>query len=156
MSFTRRSVFMGAVAAAVGYRSDSALAAAATQRHVELTIATEGDLLAYRPERLTCPTGARIHLTLRHTGKYISQTHNWVLTVPGAAESVAQAGIAAGERLGYVPEGDRRVLAATPQCDKGQQVSVDFTAPPPGSYPFLCTNPGHGAVMHGVLIVTPD
>jgi hypothetical protein len=33
-------------------------------------------------------------------------------------------------------------------------VSVSFVAPTPGDYPFLCTNPGHGAVMHGILHVT--
>lgn len=87
------------------------------------------------------------------SSKYISQDHNWVLTVPGA---VAQAALQAGEKSGWVPRGDRCILAAAPLCAKGQRVSVDFVAPPPGDYPFLCTNPGHGAVMHGILHVTPD
>jgi azurin len=68
---------------------------------------------------------------------------------------VAKAAVAAGENSGWVPRGDRRILAATPPCPKGQHVSVDFIAPPPGDYPFLCTNPGHGEVMHGILHVTP-
>ena len=69
-------------------------------------------------------------------------------------DAVAAAGAKAGEQHGFVAPGDPRVLAATHLCGKGQQVSVDFVAPPPGDYPFLCTNPGHGAVMHGVLHVT--
>ena len=129
------------------------LASGPSRRRVRLTIGTDGDLLAYKPDQLTCPSGALVHLTFHHNGKYISQTHNWVLTVPGAADAVAAAGIVAGESSGFVPKNDPRVLAATALCDKGGQVSVDFVAPAPGDYPFLCTNPGHGAVMHGILHV---
>jgi azurin len=128
-------------------------AAAPERRHVQLSIGTDGDLLAFKPDQLTCPSGAAVHLSFHHNGKYISQEHNWVLTMIGAADAVAAAGITAGEKSGFVPQGDPRVLAATPPCDKGQQVSVDFVAPAPGDYPFLCTNPGHGAVMHGILHV---
>ena len=95
-----------------------------------------------------------MHLTFFHSGKYIRQDHDWVLTMPGVADAVAQAGLAAGESAGYVAKGDRRVLAATKMCGKGQQASVDFTAPAPGDYPFICTYPGHAAFMHGVLHVT--
>jgi azurin len=131
-------------------------APAADGRSVELTIATDGDLLAFKPDRLTCPAGARVHLTFKHTGKYVRQEHNWVLTRPGQAQAVEEAALAAGEQNGWLPRADPRVLAATPQCSKGQQVSVDFIAPPPGDYPFLCTNPGHGEVMHGILHVTTE
>jgi azurin len=130
------------------------LAASPPQRRIDLNISTDGDLLAFKPDRLTCVTGALVHLTFQHAGKYISQEHNWVLTVPGASAAVAQAGLAAGEKSGWVPRGDPRVLAATSPCSKGQHVSVDFVAPAPGDYPFLCTNPGHGAVMNGILHVT--
>ncbi len=131
-------------------------ALSAERKVANLAISTDGDLLAYKPDHLTCPTGATVHLTFRHGGKYISQEHNWVLVVPGAAESVEKAALAAGETAGWVPRGDRRILAATPQCGKSHEVSVTFTAPTPGKYPFLCTNPGHGEVMHGILEVTPS
>ena len=131
-------------------------AIAADGRSVELTIGTDGDLLAFKPDRLTCPAGARVHLTFKHTGKYVRQEHNWVLTRPGQAQAVEEAALAAGEQNGWLPRADPRVLAATPQCSKGQHVSVDFIAPPPGDYPFLCTNPGHGEVMHGILHVTTE
>jgi azurin len=149
----RRKVLLGVVAVSLGCAIGPV--SASPKRKVRLAIASDGDLLAFKPDRLTCPAGADIHLTFTHTGKYISQDHNWVLTVPGAAQAVEQAAIKAGEKSGWLPRGDPRVLAATPLCGKGQQVSVDFVAPVPGDYPFLCTNPGHGAVMHGVLHVTP-
>jgi azurin len=121
----------------------------------ELTIATDGDLLAFKPTELICPTGAHVRLTFFHTGKYIRQDHDWVLTVPGAAGAVAKAGLRAGESTGYLPHADKRVLAATPLCGKGEQVSVEFIAPAPGDYPFMCSYPGHDQFMHGVLHVTP-
>jgi azurin len=151
---SRRSVLFAALAIPFGCRARRA--SAAPKQQVQLSIASDGDLLAFSPDHLTCPTDAAVHLTFSHTGKYITQNHNWVLTVPGAAEAVAQAAMAAGENSGWEPRGDKRVLAATPPCGKGRHVSVDFVAPAPGDYPFLCTTPGHGAVMHGVLRVTPN
>lgn len=151
---TRREILAGlmmAPAAFVGYRT---LAASRKRPEVNLAISTDGDLLAFKPVELTCPTAALVHLTFFHTGKYIRQDHDWVLTMPGAAEVVAKAGLAAGESSGYLARGGREVLAATNMCGKGQQVSVDFTSPAPGDYPFICTYPGHAAFMHGVLHVT--
>jgi azurin len=149
---SRRTVLLAALAIPCAYSVEAL--SAAPKKQVQLNIASDGDLLAFRPDQLTCPTGAAVHLTFSHTGKYITQDHNWVLTVPGAAEAVAQAAMAGDGNSSWVPRGDNRVLAATPPCGKGQQVSVDFVAPAPGDYPFLCTTPGHGAVMHGILHVT--
>ena len=140
--------------APLGFVGSQALPATARRKHVELSIASDGDLLAFKPDRLRCPTAAQVRLTFHHTGKYVRQDHNWVLIMPGTAEAVEKAALAAGEHHGWVSPGNKDVLAATPMCSKGQQVSVEFIAPPPGDYPFICSNPGHGAVMHGVLQVT--
>lgn len=122
---------------------------------IVLRVASEGEFLAFEPTELTCPTGARVRLIFRHTGQRLPQEHNWVLVLPGTSEAVMQAGMAAGQKAGYVPPGDARVLAATPMCGRGQEAVIEFTAPPPGDYPFLCTFPGHGAVMRGTLTTTP-
>jgi azurin len=146
---------LAALALPIGFIAEPALASSPHRRRLNLTIATDGDLLAFKPDQLMCAAGASVHLTFYHRGKYVSQEHNWVLVAPGAADAVAQAALAAGEKSGWVPKDDPRILAATPQCARGEHVSIDFIAPPPGEYPFLCTNPGHGAVMHGVLHVAP-
>jgi azurin len=151
---TRRRALAAGIAIPLGCLSQGAWAAS-PGKPVNLNITSDGDLLAFKPDRLTCPTGATVHLTFYHTGKYITQDHNWVLTRPGAADAVAKTALEASENSAWTPAKDPRVLAATPPCPKGQHVSVDFTAPPAGDYPFLCTTPGHGAVMHGVLYVTP-
>ena len=121
---------------------------------VDLLVESDGDQLAFKPNTLSCPTGARVRLTFRHTGRYVSFEHNWVLILPHTFDAVNAAALAAGEKQGWVPKGDPRILAATPLCGKGQQATIEFVAPAPGDYPFICSNPGHAESMWGVLHVT--
>ena len=120
----RRLLSVAALATPIGFLSRRALTASAPAKSAELVVATDGDLLAFKPDQLTCPAHARVHLTFVHAGRYITQDHNWVLTIPGAADSVQQAALAAGEGNGWVPRGDSRVLAATPSCGKGARVTT--------------------------------
>jgi azurin len=121
---------------------------------VSLYVASDGDFLAFKPAELTCPAGARVRLTFHHAGRRVQQKHDWVLLKPGTADAFMQAVLAAGEKDNWMPPDDPRVLAATPQIDPGESVTIEFTAPPPGDYPFVCTYTGHGDVMRGVLHVT--
>ena len=118
---------------------------------VVLRISTDGEFLAYDPTELKCPAGARVRLIFHHAGQRIPQEHNWVLVVPGSRDAVAQESINAGEAQGYLARNDSRILAATPMCGPGADAVVEFTAPPPGVYPFICTFPGHAAEMTGTL-----
>ncbi len=151
----RREILATVLMAPVGFVCYRVVAATGSTPDVELSIATDGDLLVFKPTELTCPTGTHVRLTFFHSGKYIRQEHDWVLTIPGAATAVAKAGVQAGESAGYLAPGDRRVLAATPLCGKGERVSVEFIAPAPGDYPFMCSYPGHDMFMHGILHVAP-
>ncbi len=128
--------------------------AAEVPRWIELNISTDGDLLAFKPAELSCPAGAHIRLFFHHTGKYISTEHNWMLILPHTFDAVTEAAAAAGAERSWVPPNDKRVLAATPLCGKGQTVMVEFVAPAAGDYPFICSFPGHAASMWGVLHVT--
>jgi azurin len=139
-----------------------ALAASAVQHPpqpgplVDLLVESDGDLLTFRPKELTCHAGERVRLTFRNTGKYVSFEHNWVLILPGSFDAVTAAALAAGEEHGWLPAGDRRILAATPLCGKGKAAMVEFTAPKAGDYPFICSFPGHAQSMWGVLHVLPQ
>ena len=124
---------------------------AAEQRVVDLSIESDGDFLAFRPDELTCPGGALVTLTFHHRGKYLSARHNWVLVRPGQLEAVDKS---VEHNEGIIPKDDPRVIAWTPMCDKGGMVTTRFTAPARGDYPFFCSTPGHGECMQGVLHVT--
>jgi azurin len=119
-----------------------------------LRVASDSEFLAFTPTELTCPSGARVRLVFRHGGKRIPQKHNWALVLPGSEQGVEKAGTAAGEANNWLPKDVQRVLAATPLCSPGGEAVIEFTAPAPGDYPFICSTPGHAAEMHGVLHVT--
>jgi azurin len=121
---------------------------------VELYVETDGDFLAFKPAELACPAGAHVKLTFHHAGSRIQQKHDWVLLKPGTADAFMEAVLDAGEEHDWMPPDDPRVIAATPQIDPGESVTIEFTAPPPGDYPYVCTYTGHGEVMRGVLHVT--
>jgi len=46
-----------------------------------------------------------------------------------------------------------RVLIHTALLGPGGKETLEFTAPPAGEYPFLCTFPTHFVFMNGVMIV---
>jgi azurin len=121
------------------------------QRVADLSIESDGDFLAFRPDTLTCPSAALVTLTFHHRGKFLSARHNWVLVLPGQLEPVDKD---VEHNEGIIPKDDPRVIAWTPMCDKGGMVMTRFTAPAPGDYPFFCSTPGHGECMQGVLHVT--
>jgi azurin len=85
--------------------------------------------------------------------------HNWVLIKPGSAEKVGEASDALardpkGPEKNYVPE-IPEVLKATKLLNPEETVTLEFTAPQnPGSYPYLCTFPGHWRIMNGIMKVT--
>ena len=56
-------------------------------------------------------------------------------------------------RKHYIPN-DKRILHATKMLKVGQSETLRFKAPSsPGTYPFLCTFPGHWTIMKGEMIV---
>ena len=118
---------------------------------VDLFIESDGDFLAFRPDTLTCPTGALVRLTFHHAGHFLSAVHNWVLVYPHQMETVDRD---ASKTEGIVSRDDPRVIAAAAMCGKGETVRTEFTAPAPGEYPFFCSTPGHAEDMNGLLHVT--
>jgi plastocyanin len=119
------------------------------QQVVELYVATDGDFIAFKPDTLTCPAGALVRLTFHHAGRLVTVRHDWMLTRANQLESLSK-DLSAND--GIYAKDDPRVITATPLCDKGESVMVEFTAPLPGDYPFLCTT--HPEDMRGILHVT--
>ncbi len=84
--------------------------------------------------------------------------HNMVIGKPKTLEVIGAAAdklITAkdGAEKNYVPT-IPQVIAATPLVNPDQTYRFRFTAPEqPGSYPFVCTFPGHWRVMNGIMRV---
>jgi azurin len=123
-------------------------------QHVELQIASVANTMTFDKTALTVPTGAEVHLVLKNNATMSTLPHNWVLVKTGTEASVAAAGLKY-DQAGYVDVRDHDMLAHTIQAKPGDTAEVTFTAPDPGTYPYICTTPGHYMMMKGVLTVTP-
>ena len=84
-----------------------------------------------------------------------SMGHNVVVTKLSDFHGVLSDGIKAGLASDFVKAGDKRVLAKTRLLGGGEAASIKLnvaqlqTAP----YGFVCTFPGHGAMMRGTIVV---
>ena len=116
-----------------------------------LTISVVGDSLQYDKQSLTVDAGS--DLTLSFTNVATVQQHNWVLVKPGTKDAVVLASTLIGPANGWIPVDDDRVLANSKLLNAGASEEIKFTAPPAGTYQFVCTFPGHNATMVGDFIV---
>ena len=102
-------------------------------------------------------TGKKVKLTFKNIGKLpkAAMGHNVVILKKGVNKvAFATAAITAGPAAEYLPadkKGD--MLAHTKLLGPGEEHSIIFTAPAPGNYDYLCTFPGHFALMSGVMTV---
>lgn len=85
--------------------------------------------------------------------------HNLVIVKNGSRVPVVTAAIRLGTKAvekHYVPDSPD-VLWATQVVVPGESSTLRFTAPSEaGDYPFVCTYPGHGFIMHGIMRVTSN
>ncbi len=121
-----------------------------------IKIEIEGnDQMLYNLKEIKAKAGAKVSLTLKHTGKLpkAAMGHNIVILAAGEDfASFATASNAAGADKEYLQDG-AQVIAASKVIGGGESVTVEFTAPAAGTYDFLCTVPGHYAMMKGQFIV---
>jgi len=89
--------------------------------------------------------------------------HNLVFVQPGTLQAVAEAVQAQapdkldGKGRAYVPDKDSRVIEATKLVEPGKKETITVRAPDKeGVYEFVCTFPGHWAIMQGKLVVAKD
>ena len=130
----------------------SAPAAAADACKLEIT---GNDQMQYDKKELDVPaTCKQVTLTIHHAGQLpaAAMGHNWVLVNTPDLSAVANAGMGAGLANNYIAADDKRVLAHTKVVGGGQSDTVTFSTASlkaGGDYSFLCTFPGHNALMRG-------
>lgn len=112
--------------------------------------------LHFDPKVLHVLPDEQVELTFDNSDLMI---HNFVLLQPGSRMEIVEAANvlgAKGPELHYVPKSDK-VLASTPVVMPKKKAVVKFKAPmKEGEYPYVCTFPGHGYVMHGILYVAKE
>ncbi|HEY7500567.1 MAG TPA: plastocyanin/azurin family copper-binding protein [Vicinamibacterales bacterium] len=128
-------------------------AAAAGARVVELT---GGDDMKYNVTTINAKPGEtlRIRLVSKGTLPKIAMAHNVVVLKAGAKQLDFVNAAATARDTDYIPAAMKdQVLAATTLAGPGETVETTFKVPAAGTYPFLCTFPGHFAAgMKGTIV----
>ena len=114
------------------------------------------DMMQFNLKEIKVPAGSTVALTLKHVGKIAKAAmgHNLVILTAGAdVNGFATAAMSAKDE-DYLPKAQAAsVLAATKLLGGGESDTIVFKAPAAGSYDFLCSFPGHYAIMKGKFIV---
>lgn len=118
-------------------------------------VITGNDMMQYNTKEIRVKAGTTVTLTLKHIGKLDKKVmgHNWVLLKEGVDLNgfVAIASVATDND--YLPAETQDVIAHTKMLGGGETDTITFEAPAPGTYQYLCTFPGHFAMMQGKFIV---
>jgi azurin len=130
--------------------------AQAPARTVEITA---GDDMKYSVATITAKRGESLRIRLKSIGSpampKIAMAHN-IIILKIKTDTQAFATAAANARAtNFVPPNLKdQVIAASGLAGNGETVDLDFKVPAaPGTYPFICTFPGHFLTMKGTLVV---
>lgn len=113
------------------------------------------DQMTYNTSEIKVKGGEKVTLTLKHVGKMPVEVmgHNFVLLKQGT-DLAAFAGKAMNAKdTDYVPAGSEDVIVHTKMIGGGESTTITFDAPEKGTYDFICSFPGHYAMMKGKFIV---
>ncbi len=121
---------------------------------------TSNDQMQYNIKAFEVTEGQKVVLSLKHIGQQPSDKmgHNVVILKAGTSVPAFSSKCTTAKNTNFIPtdeESKNLIIAHTKLLGGGESDQVTFTAPAAGSYPFICSFPGHCSVMQGVMIVKP-
>jgi azurin len=168
MKIIKYALFAGVVGlAACGGGNDSSKATdqpAAEEQKATTPAVSEGvtleitgdDVMKFDKAELRAKAGQKVTLTLHHSGKLAKEAmgHNVVILKSGTDVAAFAAKAVEAKANDYFPESEAaNVIAHTKLVGGGESTTIEFTAPEAGTYPFICSFPGHYGFMKGDFIV---
>ena len=127
---------------------------AQTTTVTEITVEAN-DRMQFDTKEIKVKAGEEISLSLKHVGKLPKQAmgHNWVLLKDGVVVKDFAMEAMKAKDSDYLPKDSEDVIVATTLLGGGETDTITFDAPAKGTYTFICTFPGHYAIMQGTFIV---
>ena len=116
------------------------------------------DVMQYSVREMVVPASCtEVEVNLRHSGQLAAKVmgHDWVLARESDMSAIVNAGLSAGFKHGYLPENDKRIIAATRVVGGGETATVTFSTSILEEgihYVFFCTSPGHSSLMRGKFL----
>ena len=125
------------------------------ENNLNEVVLTSNDLMQFNKTEIKVKARKKVKLTLKHIGKLDKKImgHNFVLLKKGVNISAFGNKAATFASNDYIPNDSQDVIAHTKLIGAGETTVVEFDAPAPGEYDFLCSFPGHYAIMKGKFIV---
>jgi azurin len=114
------------------------------------------DAMRFNVKRFEVVSGERVAIELAHTGTFPKEAmgHNLVILDPAGDLDMFALRAASARATDFIPAGfETAIVAHSELIGGGETTRFEFVAPAPGTYPFLCTFPGHSAMMRGEMIV---
>lgn len=119
-------------------------------------VSLEGtDQMTFNKKEIKVQAGSTVKLTLTHTGTMpaAAMGHNFVLLKQGTDVTAFAMEAMNFPDNNYIPKDTDKVIAHTKIIGGGESVTIEFKAPAAGTYTFICSFPGHYAMMKGTFIV---
>ena len=115
---------------------------------------TGNDQMQFDKKELRVKEGQQVELTLIHSGKMTKEAmgHNFILLKQGTDMTAFGEEALNAKEADYIPESDA-IIVHTRLLGGGQMDVITFDAPAKGTYDFLCSFPGHVALINGKFIV---
>ena len=114
------------------------------------------DTMMYSKNSFEVKSGQKVKLTFKNIGKLpkVAMGHNIVI-LKNSVDLVKFCNEAVKFPTNeYFPKGrEKDVIGRTNLLGPGEEDAIYFIAPEPGAYEYVCTFPGHFALMKGKMIV---
>ncbi|MAP81501.1 MAG: azurin [Aequorivita sp.] len=141
----------------IGTQTEIKEAPSETTDEAVANVTIEGnDQMKFNKSVIRVKAGQKVKLTLKHVGKMGIEVmgHNWVLLTQDADIAAVGQAAALAKEDDYIPtDMTDQIIAHTKMLGGGETDTIEFEAPAPGTYTFMCTFPGHYALMKGEFIV---
>jgi azurin len=117
---------------------------------------TGSDQMRFSTTRIEVKAGQKVKIELKNAGALPKEVmgHDLVVLKPGSDVTGFAAKAMTAKATDYIPaDASDQILAHTRLLGPGESQTIEFDVPGAGTYPFLCTFPGHVALMNGQLVV---
>ncbi|NJM38645.1 MAG: Azurin [Akkermansiaceae bacterium] len=119
---------------------------------------TCNDQMQFSTKTLEATAGQPIAITVKNIGKLPVEAmgHNMVILKPGSEITAFAMKAMTAKDSAYIPadpEIAKMVVAHSKLLGPGEMDTITFTPTEAGTYPYLCSFPGHFGVMQGLLTV---
>jgi azurin len=113
---------------------------------------TASDQMQYSTRRIEAPAG-KVKVELKNVGALpkTAMGHNFIVLKPGSDVTAFGMKAVSAMTTEYIPADAPEMIAHTKLLGPGESaiLELELTA---GTYPFLCSFPGHVALMNGELV----